>query len=147
MMVIGYVKRTASRKTEQCKLRWKDKNSSTIFKQFQRATRKQRLETSYSPSYKLPNKKRMSYVYHVEFPHIFKELEVKTVQFLGGECMFILSRTSPSPSVSHNVRTVFIFSAVSLASSLYTLSIFNKCRHFIVVQTTKWRQTMIVNCK
>ena len=63
----------------------------------------------------LLKKKRMSYVYHVELPHIFKELEVKTVQFLGGECMFILSQTSPSPSVSHNVRTVFIFSVVSLA--------------------------------
>ena len=32
MMVIGYVKWTASRKTEQCKLRWKDKNSSAKLK-------------------------------------------------------------------------------------------------------------------
>ena len=91
-MVIGYVKRTASRKTELCKLRWKDKNSSTKFKQFQRATRKQRLEMSYSPGYKLTNKKRTSYVYHVEFPHILEELGVKTDQFLGGDCIFIPSR-------------------------------------------------------
>ena len=29
MMLIGYAKRTASRKTEQSKLRWKDENSPT----------------------------------------------------------------------------------------------------------------------
>ena len=30
MMVIGYVKQTASRKTEQSKLRWKDENQSSL---------------------------------------------------------------------------------------------------------------------
>ena len=33
--------------------------------------------------YKVTNKKRTSYVYHVEFPHILTELEVKTVKFLA----------------------------------------------------------------
>ena len=79
---------------------------------------------SYLPDYKRTNKKRMSYVYRVEFPHILEELEVKTDQFLGGELYFIRAggnytlyfhRFSPSLSVSHNIRPVFIFSVASLA--------------------------------
>ena len=68
MMVIGYVKRTVSRKTEQSKLRWKDENSSTNSRSFKELLVNKRLETSSSPGY--TNKKRTSYVYHVEFPHI-----------------------------------------------------------------------------
>ena len=41
------------------------------------------VETSSSPGY--TNKKRTSKVYHVGSPHILKEREVKTVQFLGGD--------------------------------------------------------------
>ena len=123
MMVIGYVKRTASRKTEQCKLRWKDKNSSTEFKQFQRATRKQRLATSYSPGYRLTNKNRMSYVYHVEFPHILKELEVKTVHFLGGDSMFILS-DFPHHHLYHTTSGLFSSSLLYLWHKVCTLYLF-----------------------
>ena len=50
---------------------------------------------SCSPGYRLTTKNRMSYVYHVEFPHILKGLEVKTVQFLGRDCTFILSQIFP----------------------------------------------------
>ena len=81
-MVIGYVKQTASRKTEQSKLRWKDENSSLNSRSFKELLVNKRLETSSSPGY--TNKKRTSYVYHVQFPHIF--------QFLGGEWIFFLSR-------------------------------------------------------
>ena len=45
MMVIGYVKRTASRKTEQSKLRWKDKNSSTNSRSFKVPLVNKRIET------------------------------------------------------------------------------------------------------
>ena len=55
---------------------------SHIFKEFQRASLKQRTENSSSPYD--TNKMRASKVYHVKFSHILKELEVKTVQFLGG---------------------------------------------------------------
>ena len=83
MMLIGYVKQTASRKTEQSKLRWKDENSSLNSRSFNELLVNKRLETSSSPGY--TNKKRTSYVYHVQFPHIF--------QFLGGDCIFFfLSR-------------------------------------------------------
>ena len=81
--------------------------------------------TKFWAGYKLTNKKRKSYVYHVEFPHILKELEMKTVQFLGRDCIFFFHGFSPSPSLSHNFRSVFIFSVVSLASSLYALSLIN----------------------
>ena len=81
--------------------------------------------TKYWAGYKLTNKKRTSYVYHVEFPHILKELETKAVQFLGRDCIFFFHGFSPSPSLSHNFRSVFIFSVVSLASSLYALSLIN----------------------
>ena len=106
MMIIGYVKRTASRKTEQSKLRWKDKNSSTNSRSFKVPLVNKRIETWSSPGY--TNKKRASYVYHVEFPHILKEQEVKTVQSLC--CIFSIK---------------FVCS-----------SIFNKFRHFFVLQTT-----------
>ena len=58
---------------------------SHIFKEFQRASNslKQRTENSSSPYD--TNKMRASKVYHVKFSHILKELEVKTVQFLGGD--------------------------------------------------------------
>ena len=56
MMVIGYVKRTASRKTEQSKLRWKDKISSKNSRSFKVLLVNKRLETSSSPGY--TNKKR-----------------------------------------------------------------------------------------
>ena len=76
-MVIGYVKRTTSRKTEQSKLRWKDENSSKKSRSFNEVLVTKRLETSSSPGYKLTNEKRTSCVYHVEFPHVLKELVVK----------------------------------------------------------------------
>ena len=80
-MVFGFVKRTASRKPEQSKLRRKDVNSPTNSRSFKELLVNERLETSCSPSY-------TSKVYHVEFPLILKELEVMTVQFLGGDnCM------------------------------------------------------------
>ena len=55
-------------------------------KEFQRASRKQikGLETLCSPGY--INKKRTSKFYYVEFLHIFKELEVKTVSDLFHFC-------------------------------------------------------------
>ena len=52
--------------------------------EFQIAARKQRTENSSSPYN--TNEMRASKVYHVMFPHILKELEVQTVQFLGGDC-------------------------------------------------------------
>ena len=135
MMVIGYVKRTVSRKTEQSKLRWKDENSSTNSRSFKELLVNKRLETSSSPGY--TNKKRTSYVYHVEFPHILKEIEVKSIQFFGWDCIFFFFHGfSPSPSLSHNFRSVFIFCVVSLAQFLCFFVIFNICRHFIVVQNT-----------
>ena len=79
MMVIGYVKQTASRKTEQSKFRWKDENQSSLnSRSFKELLVNKRLETSSSPGY--TNKKRTSYVYHIQFPLIF--------QFLGGDCIF-----------------------------------------------------------
>ena len=51
------------------------------FKAFQRATRKQKTSPGYT------NKKRTSKVYHFQFPRILKDLEVNTVQFLGGDCI------------------------------------------------------------
>ena len=69
-------------KTEQRKLGWKKKLSHK-FKEFQRAARNQRTENSSFPYD--TNKMRASKVYHVKFPHILKELEVQTVQFLGGD--------------------------------------------------------------
>ena len=55
------------------------------FKEFQSAicTVNKGLKTSSSPGYS----NRTSRVYHVEFPHILKEVEVKTVQFFSGDCM------------------------------------------------------------
>ena len=73
-MVIGYVKRTTSRKTEQSK---KDENSSKKSRSFNEVLVTKRLETSSSPGYKLTNEKRTSCVYHVEFPQVLKELLVK----------------------------------------------------------------------
>ena len=52
-------------------------------KDFRRATRKQTWpETSSSPGL---NKLTYWQVYHVEFPHILKVLEVKTAKFLVGD--------------------------------------------------------------
>ena len=127
-MVIGYVKRTASRKTEQSKLRWKDENSSLNSRSFKELLVNIRLETSSSPGY--TNKRRTSYVYHVQFPHIF--------QFLGGDCIFFFFHGfSPSPSLSQKLQVCFhllccIFSITFVRSFVN----FNKCRHFFVVQTT-----------
>ena len=58
MMMIGFVKRTASRKTEQSTLRWKDKNSPTYSRGFKELLVTKILETSSSPGY--TNKKRTS---------------------------------------------------------------------------------------
>ena len=106
IMVIGYVKRTARRKTEQSKLRWKDENSSLNSRSFKELLVNIRLETSSSPGY--TNKRRTSYVYHVQFPHIF--------QFLGGDCVFFSFTDFHHHHLYHrNFRSVFIFSVVSLA--------------------------------
>ena len=78
-MVIGYVKLTASRKTEQRKSQWKDEICSTNSRSFKELLVNKKLKTSSSPGYKLTTKKRTPYVYHVEFPHTLKELEFKTV--------------------------------------------------------------------
>ena len=144
MMVIGYVKQTASRKTEQSKLRWKDENQSSLnSRSFKELLVNKRLETSSSPGY--TNKKRTSYVYHVQFPHIF--------QFLGGDCIFF------SFTDFHHLVIVFFFSFTDFHHLVMVLSQklqvcfhplccifsitfvrsfvhFNKCRHFFVVQTT-----------
>ena len=144
MMVIGYIKQTASRKTEQSKLRWKDENQSSLnSRSFKELLVNKRLETSSSPGY--TNKKRTSYVYHVQFPHIF--------QFLGGDCIFF------SFTDFHHLVIVFFFSFTDFHHLVMVLSQklqvcfhplccifsitfvrsfvhFNKCRHFFVVQTT-----------
>ena len=68
------------------------------------------------------------------FPNVFVKAtnicEKRLFSSLVG-IVFFFHRFSPSPSLSHNFKSVFIFSVVSLAC-LYALSIFNKCRHFIV---------------
>ena len=143
MMVIGYVKQTASRKTEQSKLRWKDENQSSLnSRSFKELLVNKRLETSSSPGY--TNKKRTSYVYHIQFPLIF--------QFLGGDCIFFFTDF-------HHLVIVFFFSFTDFHHLVMVLSQklqvcfhplccifsitfvrsfvhFNKCRHFFVVQTT-----------
>ena len=78
-MVISYVKWTASRKTEWSKLWWKDENSSTNSRSFKELLINKIPETSSSPGYKITNKKRTSYFYHIKFPHFLKELEEMTV--------------------------------------------------------------------
>ena len=87
-------KRLPGRKTEQSKLWWKEENSSTNSRRFKELLVNKRLETSSLPVKKIfTNKKRMCYVHRVEFSwHFWKELEVKTVQFLGGNCIFFLSQ-------------------------------------------------------
>ena len=143
-MVIGYIKQTASRKTEQSKLRWKDENQSSLnSRSFKELLVNKRLETSSSPGY--TNKKRTSYVYHIQFPLIF--------QFLGGDCIFFFFTDF------HHLVIVFFFSFTDFHHLVMVLSQklqvcfhplccifsitfvrsfvhFNKCRHFFVVQTT-----------
>ena len=69
---------------EQSKLRWKVENSFTKSRSFKELLVNKGLETLCSPGY--INKKRTSKFYHVEFLHIFKELEVKTVGDLFHFC-------------------------------------------------------------
>ena len=88
------------------------------FKKFQSAMGKQRTWNLIFAHY--TNKKRNCRVYHVKFPHILKELEVKIVQFLGGDfrftkgCLTCLFQglLSLQPSLSHNFS--FIFCVVSI---------------------------------
>ena len=62
----------------------KDENSPTNLRSFKELRVDKGLENSSSPYD--TNKMRASKVYHVKFPLILKEPEVKTVQFLGGDC-------------------------------------------------------------
>jgi len=81
----SYLIPTARRYTEQTKLRWKDEKSPTKLKP---ATRKQRngLETSSSPGLVLTfSVWRKSKVLPIEFPHILKGPELKTVKLPGGD--------------------------------------------------------------
>ena len=117
-MVISYVKWTASRKTEWSKLWWKDENSSTNSRSFKELLINKIPETSSSPGYKITNKKRTSYFYHIKFPHFLKELEEMTVVTQLQVCFHLLCG---------------IFSVSLFALSLFTC---NKMSTFIVVQTT-----------
>ena len=127
-MVISYVRLTSSRKTEQSKLRWKDENASPNSRSFKELLVNKRLETSSSPGYKLTYKKRTPYVYHVEFPHFFKGVEAKTVQFLGGDCIFFLSRIFTITISVTQLQVCFRLLCCIFSINLYA--------HFIVVQTT-----------
>ena len=63
----------------------KDENSPTNSRSFKELRVNKGLENASSPHD--TNKIRASKVYHVKFPHILKELEVKTVHLnLGGDC-------------------------------------------------------------
>ena len=90
-MVISYVKQTARRKTEQCKLRRKDKNSLPTSSSFKELLVNKGLKPHLCRVISLLTKNGKSYMSTVQFPHILKALEVKAVQFLGGDCIFVLS--------------------------------------------------------
>ena len=84
-------------------------------KDFRRATRKQAWpETSSSPGL---NKLTYWQVYHVEFHHILKVLEVKTAKFLvgdfNGRCFFHGFSPSPTVFITHLHQVCFIFSILS----------------------------------
>ena len=94
MMVIGYVKQTASRKTEQSKLRWKDENSSLFSRSFNELLINKRLETSSSPGY--TNEKRTSYVYMSSFLTFFSSSAVIVFFFLSRIFTITISITETS---------------------------------------------------
>ena len=121
-MVISYVKRTVSRKTERSKLWWKDENSSTNSRSFKELLINKRLEISSSLGYKLTNKKRTSYFYHAKFPHFLKELEVITVQFLCEDCIFFLSRIFAITICVKQLQVCFPLLCCIFSISLYSLS-------------------------
>ena len=125
MMVISYVKWTASRKTEWSKLWWKDENSSTNSRSFKELLINKIPETSSSPGYKITNKKRTSYFYHIKFPHFLKELEEMTVVTQLQVCFCLLCG---------------IFSVSLFALSLFTcnkMSTFRCCSDNIPLFSSK----------
>ena len=140
-MVISYVKRTVSRKTERSKLWWKDENSSTNSRSFKELLINKRLEISSSLGYKLTNKKRTSYFYHAKFPHFLKELEVMTVQFLCEDCIFFLSRIFAITICVKQLQVCFPLLCCIFSISLYSLSLFwhsHVCAGLKLVKPVFW---------
>ena len=131
MVVISYVKRTASRKTERSKLWWKDEKSSMNSRSFKELLINKRLETSSSLGYKLTNKQRTSYFYHVKFPHFLKALEVMTVPFLCGDCIFFLSWIFTIIICVKQLQVCFHLPCCIFSISLYSLSLFSGTRTFV----------------
>ena len=91
-----------------------------------------RLETSSSPGYKLTNKQRTSYFYHVKFPHFLKELEVMTVPFLFGDCIFFSVLDFRHHHLCHTTSGLFSSSLLYLQHkfvlSLSFLALARLCR-------------------
>ena len=128
MMVIGYVKQTASRKTEQSKLRWKDENQSSL--------------NSRSFKELLVNKRR----------HLRRVILTKRERRMSTMSSFLTFFSSSAGIVfffsftdfhhlvmvlSQKLQVCFhplccIFSITFVRSFVH----FNKCQHFFVVQTT-----------
>ena len=126
MMVIGYVKQTASRKTDQSKLRWKDENQSSLnSRSFKELLVNKRLHLRRVILTK--RERRMSAM--SSFVTFFSSS--------AGIVFFCFHGFSPSPSLSQKLQVCFhplccIFSITFVRSFVH----FNKCRHFFVVQTT-----------
>ena len=127
MMVIGYVKQTASRKTEQSKLRWKDENQSSLnSRSFKELLVNKRLHLRRVMLTK--RERRMSTM--SSFLTFFSSSA-------GIVFFFSFHGFSPSPFLSQKLQVCFhplccIFSIMFVRSFVH----FNKCRHFFVVQTT-----------
>ena len=141
-MVIGYVKQTASRKTEQSKLRWKDENQSSL--------------NSRSFKELLVNKRL----------HLRRVILTKRERRMSTMSSFLTFFSSSAGIVFffsftdfHHLVIVFFFSFTDFHHLVMVLSQklqvcfhplccifsitfvrsfvhFNKCRHFFVVQTT-----------
>ena len=88
MMVFWFLYKTDCKKVNwaEQKLRWKDQKSPTNSRSLKELLLNNRLETSSLPGLVLTySLKRTCRVFHIEFRHILKEQEVKSVKLLSGD--------------------------------------------------------------
>ena len=88
MMVFWFLCKTDCKKVNwaEQKLRWKDQKSPTNSRSLKELLINNRLETSSLPGLVLTySLKRTCRVFHIEFRHILKEQEVKSVKLLSGD--------------------------------------------------------------
>ena len=128
MMVIGYVKQTASRKTEQSKFRWKDENQSSLnSRSFKELLVNKRLHLRRVILTK--RERRMSTM--SSFLTFFSSSAGIVFFFSFTDFHHLVMVLSQKLQVCFHPLCC-IFSITFVRSFVH----FNKCRHFFVVQTT-----------